>query len=159
MDYEVELAVVIGRSAKNVARSAALDHVVGYIILNDVSAREFQFDVAPAQTTFAKSMDDFCPMGPWIVTTDELGDSQDLELRLWVNGELLQEGYTSDMIFSVVTLIEYLSCYMTLEPGDIIATGTAAGVGAFRKPPRWLQPGDRRALEITNIGRLEHMIG
>ena len=159
MDYEVELAVVIGRSAKDVARVAALEYVMGYTILNDVSAREFQFDVAPAQTTFAKSMDGFCPMGPWTVTADQLGDPQDLELRLWVNGDLLQEGHTRDMIFDVATLIEYLSRYMTLEPGDIIATGTPAGVGAFRTPPRWLQPGDRLALEISRIGRLEHSIG
>jgi len=158
LDFEVELAVVIGRPSKDVARAAALGCVLGYTILNDVSARELQFDVAPAQTTFAKSMDGFCPMGPWIVTADELPDPQDLLLRLWVNGELLQEGRTRDMIFDVATLIEYLSRYMTLEPGDIVATGTPAGVGAFRTPPRWLQPGDRLALEVSGIGRLEHTI-
>jgi 2-keto-4-pentenoate hydratase/2-oxohepta-3-ene-1,7-dioic acid hydratase in catechol pathway len=159
LDYEVELGVVIGRHAKLVTREEALDCVAGYTILNDVSAREFQFDVSPAQTTFAKSMDDFCPMGPWIVTRDEIPDPQNLELKLWVNGELLQDGHTRDMIFGVAQLIEYISRYMTLEPGDVIATGTPAGVGAFRKPPRWLQRGDRLELEVSGIGRLTHSIG
>ncbi len=159
LDFEVELAVVIGRSARHVAQADALAYVAGYTILDDVSAREFQFDVSPAQTTFAKSMDGFCPMGPWLVTADELPDPQTLDLRLAVNGELMQTGHTRDMIFPVAALIEYLSGFMTLEPGDVIATGTPAGVGAFRKPPRWLQPGDQLALEITRIGRLEHAIG
>jgi len=159
LDYEVELAVVIGRRTKGIAREHALDAVAGYTILNDVSAREFQFDVSPAQTTFAKSMDGFCPMGPWIVTADEIPDPQDVALRLWVNGELLQDGHTHDMIFGVDRLIEYISTYLTLEPGDVIATGTPAGVGAFRTPPRWLQPGDRVRLEVSSIGALEHSIG
>jgi 2-keto-4-pentenoate hydratase/2-oxohepta-3-ene-1,7-dioic acid hydratase in catechol pathway len=159
LDYEVELGVVIGRRAKLVSRADALEYVAGYTILNDVSAREFQFDVSPAQTTFAKSMDDFCPMGPWIVTRDEIPDPQSLALKLWVNGELLQDGNTHDMIFGVGQLIEYISRYMTLEPGDVIATGTPAGVGALRKPPRWLQPSDKVELEISSIGRLLHWIG
>ena len=159
LDYEVELGVVIGRRAKLVSRANALEYVAGYTILNDVSAREFQLDVSPAQTTFAKSMDDFCPLGPWIITRDEIPDPQSLALKLWVNGELLQDGNTHDMIFGVAQLIEYISRYMTLEPGDVIATGTPAGVGAFRKPPRWLQPGDKVELEITGIGRLLHWIG
>jgi 2-keto-4-pentenoate hydratase/2-oxohepta-3-ene-1,7-dioic acid hydratase in catechol pathway len=159
LDYEVELGVVIGRRAKLVSRADALEYVAGYTILNDVSAREFQFDVSPAQTTFAKSMDDFCPLGPWIVTRDEIPDPQRLALKLWVNGELLQDGNTHDMIFGVAQLIEYISRYMTLEPGDVIATGTPAGVGAFRKPPRWLQPSDKVELEIAGIGRLLHWIG
>jgi 2-keto-4-pentenoate hydratase/2-oxohepta-3-ene-1,7-dioic acid hydratase in catechol pathway len=104
-------------------------------------------------------MDDFCPMGPWIVTRDEIADPQNLALKLWVNAELLQDGNTHDMIFGVAQLIEYISRYMTLEPGDVIATGTPAGVGAFRKPPRWLQRGDRLELEISGIGRLAHSIG
>jgi len=133
--------------------------VAGYTILNDVSAREFQFDVTPAQTTFAKSMDEFCPMGPCIVTVDEIADPQALSLQLRVNDELLQDGNTHDMIFDVAQLIEYISRFMTLEPGDVIATGTPAGVGAFRTPPRWLQPGDRLRLEIAPIGVLEHSIG
>ena len=137
----------------------ALSSVAGYTILDDVSAREFQFDVSPPQTTFAKSMDGFCPMGPWIVTRDEIPDPQDLRLQTWVNDELLQDGSTHDMIFSVAVLIEYISRYMTLEPGDVIATGTPAGVGAFHKPPRWLRPGDRVKLAISKIGVLEHTIG
>ena len=159
LDYEIELGVVIGKRTKLVPRAQALDAVTGYTILNDVSAREFQFDVSPAQTTFAKSMDDFCPMGPWIVTADEIADPQALTLQLRVNDELLQDGNTHDMIFDVAQLIEYISRFMTLEPGDVIATGTPAGVGAFRTPPRWLQPGDRLRLEISRIGVLEHSIG
>ena len=159
LDYEVELAVVIGRVARRVARADALAMVAGYTILDDVSAREFQFDVSPPQTTFAKSMDGFCPMGPWLVTRDEIPDPQALRLRTWLNDELVQDGNTHDMIFDVAGLIEYISRYMTLEPGDVVATGTPAGVGAFRKPPRYLAPGDRVRLEISGIGVLEHGIG
>jgi 2-keto-4-pentenoate hydratase/2-oxohepta-3-ene-1,7-dioic acid hydratase in catechol pathway len=159
LDYEVELAVVIGALTKNATLDDAMKAVAGYTVLDDVSAREFQFDVSPPQTTFAKSMDGFCPMGPWIVTRDEIPDPQDLRLRTWVNGEMVQDGNTHDMIFTVAVLIEYISRYMTLEPGDVIATGTPAGVGAFRKPPLWLQPGDRVKLEIERIGVLEHSIG
>ncbi len=159
LDYEVELGVVIGRVTKRVTLDDALSAVAGYTILDDVSAREFQFDVSPPQTTFAKSMDGFCPMGPWIVTRDEIADPQDLRLQTWVNDELLQDGSTRDMIFSVAVLVEYISRYMTLEPGDVIATGTPAGVGAFHKPPRWLRPGDRVKLAISKIGVLEHTIG
>ena len=159
LDYECELAAVIGTPIKRVNIENALDSIAGYTILDDVSAREFQFDVSPAQTTFAKSMDGFCPMGPWLVTRDEIPDPQQLRLRTWVNGELVQDASTRDMTFSVATLVAYISRYMTLEPGDVIATGTPAGVGAFRKPPRWLQPGDRVKLEISSIGTLEHSIG
>jgi 2-keto-4-pentenoate hydratase/2-oxohepta-3-ene-1,7-dioic acid hydratase in catechol pathway len=159
LDYEVELGVVIGRQTKHVKPDDALSAVAGYTILDDVSARELQFDVSPPQTTFAKSMDGFCPMGPWMVTRDEIPDPQELRLQTWVNDELLQNGNTHDMIFSVAVLIEYISRYMTLEPGDVIATGTPAGVGAFHKPPRWLRPGDRVKLSISKIGELEHTIG
>ena len=159
LDYEVELAVVIGRRAKGVRREEALAHVGGYTILDDVSAREFQFDVVPPQTTMAKSMDGFCPMGPWLVTADELPDPSHLTLRCWVNGELRQSGSTRNLIFDVPCLIEALARTMTLEPGDVIATGTPAGVGAFRKPPLWLRPGDRVRMEIPEIGVLEHGIG
>jgi len=159
LDYECELAAVIGTPTKRVSIDNALDSIAGYTILDDVSAREFQFDVSPAQTTFAKSMDGFCPMGPWLVTRDEIPDPQQLRLRTWINDELVQDASTRDMTFSVATLVAYISRYMTLEPGDVIATGTPAGVGAFRKPPRWLQPGDRVKLEISRIGTLEHSIG
>jgi 2-keto-4-pentenoate hydratase/2-oxohepta-3-ene-1,7-dioic acid hydratase in catechol pathway len=128
-------------------------------VLNDISAREFQFDVSPPQTTFAKSMDGFCPMGPWLVTADEVADPQRLELRCWVNDQLMQSASTSDMIFPVARLIEYVTAFMTLEPGDVIATGTPAGVGAFRKPPQWLQPDDQVRIEISGIGILANRIG
>jgi len=158
LDFEVELAAVIGTHAHLVSKENALDHVAGYTVLNDVSAREFQFDISPPQTTFAKSMDGFCPMGPWMVTRDEVPDPQDLTVRLWLNGTLMQEGHTRDMLFPLAALIAYLSLYMTLEPGDIIATGTPAGIGAFRKPPLWLKAGDHLRLEATGVGVLEHGI-
>jgi 2-keto-4-pentenoate hydratase/2-oxohepta-3-ene-1,7-dioic acid hydratase in catechol pathway len=159
LDFEVELGVVIGEFVANAPRAQAIGAVAGYTVLNDLSAREFQFDVAPPQTTFAKSMDGFCPMGPWLVTRDEVPDPQALEVACYVNGERMQHGRTADMIFPVDRLIEYVTQFMTLEPGDVIATGTPAGVGAFRKPPVWLQPGDRVRLEISRIGVLEHRIG
>ena len=158
LDFEAELAVVIGRSAKQISADTALDYVAGYTVLDDVSAREFQFDVAPPQTTFAKSMDGFCPMGPWLVTADEIVDPQTLEVRCWVNEVLMQSGQTADMLFPVATLIAYLSQFMTLEPGDVIATGTPAGSGAFRTPPQWLQPGDRVRMAVSQVGVLEHVI-
>lgn len=158
LDFEVELAVVIGKRASRVQESEAVSHIAGYTILNDLSAREFQFDITPAQTSIAKSMDGLCPMGPWIVTADELGDGGGLGVRTFVNGEKMQDGTTSDLIFSVPTLIAYISRYMTLEPGDVIATGTPAGVGAFRKPPLFLKGGDRVKLEIDRIGTLETTI-
>ncbi len=158
MDFEAELAVVIGGYGKDVAESKALSLVAGYTILNDLSAREFQFDVTPAQTTFAKSMDGFAPMGPWLVTPDEIADPQKLSLSCWLNGTQMQHGHTSDMLFPVATLIAYLSRFMTLEPGDVIGTGTPAGIGAFRKPPVYLQPGDRLRFEITQVGSMEHLI-
>jgi 2-keto-4-pentenoate hydratase/2-oxohepta-3-ene-1,7-dioic acid hydratase in catechol pathway len=158
LDFEVELAVVIGKRATRVTEADAIGHVAGYTILNDLSAREFQFDVTPGQTSLAKSMDGFCPMGPWIVTSDELGDGAGLGIRTFVNGDKLQDGTTSDLILSVAALVAYISRYMTLEPGDIIATGTPAGVGAFRKPPVFLKGGDRVKLEIDRIGTLETTI-
>jgi len=159
LDLEAELAVVIGRFASQVPTGQGLTMVAGYTILDDVSAREFQFDVSPAQTTFAKSMDGFCPMGPWLVSADEIEDPQDLEIRSFLNGSEMQHGTTRDMLFPVGRLIEYVSQYLTLEPGDVIATGTPAGSGAFRDPPVWLQPGDRVRIEISRIGALEHSIG
>lgn len=158
MDYEAELAVVIGGYGKNVAEADALRLVAGYTILNDLSAREFQFDIAPPQTTFAKSPDGFAPMGPWLVTRDEIDDPQALEVRCWLNGEMVQQGRTADMLFPVATLVAYLSGYMTLEPGDVITTGTPAGVGAFRQPPVYLRAGDRLQLEVTGVGTMENRI-
>jgi 2-keto-4-pentenoate hydratase/2-oxohepta-3-ene-1,7-dioic acid hydratase in catechol pathway len=158
LDWEVELAAVVGRAMKDVPEDRALDYVAGYTVLNDVSAREFQFDVAPPQTTFAKSMDGFTPMGPVLATPDEVAPPTDLELRCWVNGTLMQEGRTSDMIFPVAYLLSYVSRYIRLEPGDVVATGTPAGVGHFRTPPVYLEPGDAVRMEIPGIGVLENPV-
>ena len=157
-DWEAELAVVIGKRARNVSEGVALDHVAGYTVLDDVSAREFQFDVPLAMTSFAKGMDGFCPMGPCIATADEVGEPWALDLRCWLNGEEVQHGNTRDLIFPVPALIAFLSRYMTLEPGDVIATGTPSGVGHFRDPPRYLKPGDRLRMEVERVGILEHSI-
>lgn len=157
-DWEAELAVVIGRTAWQVPESDALSYVAGYTVLDDVSAREFQFDVAPPQTSFAKGMDGFCPMGPWLTTVEEAGEPWNLGLRCWLNDELVQEGNTRDLIFPVTALIAHLSKYMALQPGDVIATGTPAGSGAFRTPPRWLRSGDRLRMEVDRVGVLTHSI-
>jgi len=157
-DWEAELAVVIGRPAFEVTEAEALSYVAGYTVLDDVSARELQFDVAPPQTSFAKGMDGFCPMGPWLVTPEEVGEPWNLPIRCWLNDELVQEGNTRDLIFPVPALIAHLSRYVTLMPGDVIATGTPAGSGAFRTPPRWLRPGDRLRMEVERVGVLEHGI-
>lgn len=158
-DWEAELGVVIGRRAKEVDEQTALDHVAGYTVLDDVSAREFQFDVPLAMTSFAKGMDGFCPMGPCLATADEVGEPWALDIRCWLNGEEVQHGNTRDLIFSVPALIAFISRYMTLEPGDVIATGTPAGVGHFRDPPRYLRPGDVLRMEVERVGVLEHSIG
>jgi 2-keto-4-pentenoate hydratase/2-oxohepta-3-ene-1,7-dioic acid hydratase in catechol pathway len=157
-DWEAELAVVIGRPAFEVPEVDALSYVAGYTALNDISARELQFDVSPPQTSFAKGLDGFCPMGPWLVTSEEVGEPWNLALRCWLNDELVQEGSTRDMIFPVPALIAHLSRYMILQPGDVIATGTPAGSGAFRTPPRWLRPGDRLRIEVERVGVLQHRI-
>ena len=155
VDYEAELAVVIGRRARAVSLANALDHVVGYTCLNDVSARDLQF--GDGQWTRAKSLDTFCPMGPALVTADEVGDPQDLAISCLVNGERLQASRTSAMYFGIAELISYCSRSFTLETGDVIATGTPGGVGVFRDPPRFLADGDRVVVEIENVGRLENV--
>jgi 2-keto-4-pentenoate hydratase/2-oxohepta-3-ene-1,7-dioic acid hydratase in catechol pathway len=155
VDYEAELAVVIGRPARRVAVADALEHVLGYTCLNDVSARDLQF--GDGQWTRGKSLDTFCPMGPMLVTADELGDAGDLAIRCMVDGEVLQGARTSQMYFSVAEIVSYCSMAFTLEPGDVIATGTPSGVGAFRKPPRFLAHGDRVTVEIEGIGVLENV--
>lgn len=157
-DWEAELAVVIGRRARDVSEGVALDHVAGYTVLDDISAREFQFDVPLAMTSFAKGMDGFCPMGPCLATADEVGEPWALDISCRLNGEEVQHGNTRDLIFPVATLVAFLSRYMTLEPGDVIATGTPAGVGHFRDPPRYLKPGDRLRMEVERVGVLEHTI-
>ncbi len=153
IDYEAELTVIIGLGGKNIARGEAMGHVYGYTIVNDVTARDVQ--MRHAQWDLGKSFDTFCPMGPWIVTADEL-DGSDTRVRCWVNEELRQDARTSDLIFDIPTLIETCSRGITLLPGDIIATGTAAGVGMGMKPPRWLQHGDVVRIEIDGIGTLQN---
>jgi 2-keto-4-pentenoate hydratase/2-oxohepta-3-ene-1,7-dioic acid hydratase in catechol pathway len=152
VDYEAELAVVIGKRARNVSQEAALEHVFGYTIINDVSARDLQF--SDKQWVRGKSLDTFCPLGPFVVTADEIPDPQALSIRCLVNDQVLQNSSTAEMIFGVKELIAYLSRSFTLEPGDVISTGTPAGVGVFRKPPVFLRDGDVVTVEIERIGRL-----
>lgn len=154
VDYEAELGVVIGRSASQVSVDEALDHVLGYTCINDVSARDIQF--ADVQWVRGKSLDTFCPIGPWIVTTDEITDPQTLGIRCIVNGETLQDSNTKEMVRSVAELVSFISDSIALEPGDVIATGTPAGVGFSRTPPILLKPGDVMRVEIDGIGALEN---
>ncbi len=156
LDWEVELGVVIGRTARGVRREDALDHVWGYTIINDVSARDFQF--ITSQWGAGKISDTFAPMGPWIADRSEIPDPHVLELKTWVNGKVMQDGTTRNFIFDVRYIVSYLSGLMTLAPGDVIATGTPAGVGLGRKPPVWLQPGDVVRMEITGLGTLENPV-
>jgi 2-keto-4-pentenoate hydratase/2-oxohepta-3-ene-1,7-dioic acid hydratase in catechol pathway len=156
LDYEVELAFVIGRSGKNIARAEALDYVFGYTVANDISARDLQ--AGHGQFFKGKSLDGSCPLGPWIVTADEIPDPAALTVRLRVNGEQRQESSTSDLIFDVPTLIEFLSLGMTLEAGTIVCTGTPAGVGLGFTPPKYLQVGDVVEAEIDGIGSLRTQI-
>ncbi|MEY2890394.1 MAG: hypothetical protein RJA98_302 [Pseudomonadota bacterium] len=153
IDYEAELAIVIGTGGKNIRRADALKHVFGYTVVNDVSARDVQ--MRHQQWDMGKSFDTFCPMGPWIVTADEL-DGTKTRVRCWVNGELRQEGPTENMIFDIPTLIETISRGITLFPGDVIATGTPAGVGMGMKPPRYLQAGDVVRIEVDGLGVIEN---
>ena len=155
-DYEAEFAVVIGKRAKHLARGQWKDCVFGYTIMNDVSARDVQ--LATSQWTLGKSFDTFAPMGPHVVTIDEVPDPHALDIRLSIGGETLQHSNTRELIFGVPELIEYLSRMITLEPGDIISTGTPAGVGLGRTPPRWLQPGEEVLIEIDKIGTLRNPV-
>jgi len=155
-DYEAELAVIIGRRARRVSLADALDHVFGYAVANDVSARDWQF--ADPQFDRSKSFDTFLPVGPWITTADEVPDPQALGIRTWVNGELRQDSSTAEMVFGVAELIEFLSRGMTLEPGDVIVTGTPHGVGFAMDPPRFLAPGDVVRCELDVLGTLENPV-
>ena len=156
IDYESELAVVIGRGGRDIPRSRAMDHVFGYTIVNDVTARDVQ--MRHGQWDLGKSFDTFCPMGPWIATADEF-DGTDTRVRCWVNGELRQDARTTDLIFDIPTLIETCSRGITLHPGDVIATGTPAGVGMGLNPPQWLKTGDKVRIEIDGIGAIENAFG
>ena len=153
IDYEAELAVVIGKGGLNITKQEAMSHVYGYTIVNDVTARDVQ--MRHQQWDLGKSFDTFCPMGPWLVTADEF-DGLNAQVRCWVNGELRQDGNASHMIFDIPTLIETCSRGITLLPGDIIATGTPAGVGMGLMPPRYLQHGDVVKIEIEGLGMIEN---
>jgi 2-keto-4-pentenoate hydratase/2-oxohepta-3-ene-1,7-dioic acid hydratase in catechol pathway len=153
VDYESELAIVIGQGGRNIRREDAMAHVWGYTIVNDVTARDVQ--TRHAQWHLGKSFDTFCPMGPWVVTADQM-DGRDTRVRGWVNGELRQDASTQDMIFDIPTLIETCSRGITLRPGDVISTGTPAGVGMGRTPPTYLKAGDVVRVEIDGIGAIEN---
>jgi 2-keto-4-pentenoate hydratase/2-oxohepta-3-ene-1,7-dioic acid hydratase in catechol pathway len=152
VDFEAELAVVIGRTCRRADESEALAYVAGYTCLNDVSARDLQY--SDKQFVRAKSLDTFCPMGPWLVTADEIADPQALRVRCLVNGEVMQDASTAEMIFGVAALVSFCSQAFTLEPGDVIATGTPSGVGWFRDPKRMLRDGDEVVIDIEHVGRL-----
>lgn len=156
LDYEVELGVIVGTAAKGVTASAARSHVFGYVVVNDVSARDWQFH-SPTFTV-GKSFDTHGPLGPWIVTADEIADPHDLRIRCLVNGEVRQDSNSNELIYNIWEQIAYLSTAFTLEPGDILATGTPEGVGVAMDPPRFLKPGDVVRCEVDKIGAIENVV-
>ncbi len=158
VDYECELAIVIGRKAKNIPAAEAMDYVLGFTAANDVSARDWQIQRGGSQWCRGKTFDTFCPLGPAIVTLDEIGNPNRLSIQTRVNGETRQQSNTADMIFSVAAIIEFLSGSTTLLPGTVILTGTPEGVGMARKPPLWLKPGDQMEVEIEKIGILANPV-
>lgn len=159
VDYEAELAVVIGKSVKNIKTSEALDCILGYTCANDISARDWQFEKQKGQWVRGKSFDTFCPLGPWLVTKDEIADPNRLRIRAVLNeGDILQDSDTSHMIFDIAAIISFLSQSMTLLPGTVILTGTPEGVGFTREPPLFLKAGDRITVEIEGIGRLSNPV-
>lgn len=158
LDWEVELGIVIGRQARNVIEEEALQYVAGYCVANDVSERAFQFERSGGQWGKGKGFDTFGPVGPYMVTADEVEDPQNLDMWLDVNGERKQTGNTSNMVFSCACLVSYCSRMMTLEPGDLIITGTPPGAGMGYKPPQFLRPGDIVELGITKLGRQRHLV-
>jgi len=153
VDYEAELAVVIGKMAKDVSEANAYDYVAGYMNCNDVSARDLQFRPGD-QWLRGKCLDSFCPLGPYLITSDEIDDPHNLSIKCMLNGQLMQDSSTREMIYRIPYLIEYLSEAFTLLPGDVIATGTPHGVGAFRDPPIWLGQGDVVSVEVEGLGSL-----
>jgi len=155
-DYEAEFAFVVGTGGRNISASDALNHVFGYTIVNDVSARDYQ--TVTSQWLMGKTFDTFAPMGPWIVTRDEIADPHGLDISLEIGGEILQRSNTRELVFGVPALIEYISSVVTLEPGDVVATGTPAGVGFARKPPRYLRSGDEVVIRIQGIGELRNPV-
>lgn len=158
VDYECELAVVIGERCKNVSPDEVYDHVLGYTCANDVSARDWQLERGGGQWTRGKSFDTFSPLGPAVVTTDEITDPHELAIRTRLNGETVQDWTTSDMIFEVPEIVSFLSGSTTLLPGTVILTGTPHGVGMAQDPPRWLKPGDEVTVEIEGIGALTNSV-
>lgn len=157
-DFEAELAVVIGQTGKQITQEQAMKHVFGYMVSNDLSAREYQFDIQPPQTTRAKSIDGFTPIGPWLCTQDEIPDPHDLSVQCWVNDELMQSSNTRYMLHRIPALIEQISKEFTLHTGDIILTGTPSGCGAFRSPPVYLKSGDRVKVAIERLGHLSNQL-
>jgi len=158
VDYEVELAFIAGKQGKDIPAGKAMGYIAGYTVLNDVSARDYQHEKPGGQWLLGKSFDTFCPIGPWIVTPDEIEDPHNLELTCSVNGEVLQSSDTSNMLFRIPQIIEYISRVFTLQPGDVVATGTPAGVGMGRTPPRYLQSGDEVACTVQHIGTLRNAV-
>jgi 2-keto-4-pentenoate hydratase/2-oxohepta-3-ene-1,7-dioic acid hydratase in catechol pathway len=158
VDYECELAVVIGKTARNVSKADALNYVLGYTCANDVSARDWQKNGGGGQWCRGKTFDTFCPLGPVLVTTDEIPNPNALGIKTILNGEAVQDWNTNDMIFDVPTLIEFLSADTTLLPGTVIITGTPQGVGMARKPPLWMKSGDSVTIEIEGIGSLTNPV-
>ncbi|MGW8745886.1 fumarylacetoacetate hydrolase family protein [Streptomyces sp. NPDC055794] len=156
LDWEAELAVVIGRTARDVTAERAMEHVFGYTVANDVSARDAQF--SDGQWFRGKNFDDFCPLGPWLVSADDIPDPQALAISAKVNGATVQDSSTKEMIFGVAETVAYLSRYMTLHPGDVVATGTPHGVGMGRTPQLWLGDGDVVEVEVENVGRLRNTV-
>jgi acylpyruvate hydrolase len=156
IDYEAEFAFVIGRRGRQIPRERAMDYVAGYTIINDVSARDYQF--VTSQWMVGKTFDTHCPMGPALVLRDEVPDPHNLDISLSIAGEVLQRSNTNQLIFKIPETVEYLSQVMTLEPGDVISTGTPAGVGFTRQPPRWLRPGETVRIEIAGLGVLENPV-
>jgi 2-keto-4-pentenoate hydratase/2-oxohepta-3-ene-1,7-dioic acid hydratase in catechol pathway len=155
-DYEAEFAIIIGKGGRHIPSAYWHRHVYGYMCLNDISARDFQ--MATSQWLMGKTFDTFAPTGPWLTTADEIEDPHNLDISMTINGEVLQKSNTSNLIFGVPQLVEYLSSVFTLEPGDIISTGTPGGVGFARKPPRWLKPGDEMEVTIAGLGTLKNPV-
>jgi 2-keto-4-pentenoate hydratase/2-oxohepta-3-ene-1,7-dioic acid hydratase in catechol pathway len=155
-DYEAEFAFVVGRGGRRIPKSRWQEHVFGYTCANDVSARDYQ--MATSQWMMGKTFDTFAPIGPWIVTADEIPDPHALDVSMTIGGEVLQRSNTRELIFRIPDLIAYLSSVFTLEPGDIVLTGTPSGVGFSRKPPRWLRPGDETVVSIEGIGELRNPV-
>lgn len=158
VDFEAELAVVIGKRAKRVSEADALEYVAGYTMVNDVSARDLQIELGGGQWVWGKTLDSFAPIGPTLVTRDEISDPGNLHIAFRLNGQTMQDSNTRNLIFGVPTLISFLSQGITLEPGDVIATGTPAGVGFNRTPPVYLKPGDEMAVEVEGLGVLRNVV-